>query len=323
MNDMRKLLSSALPAPGDEPPQRDVIGAAMEWGERKRRRDWTLAGATALAVLAVGAGVVAMGGGSGGTASPGTGPKTPYPSGRSAPGNISRPDAPGSWWTPSCDKPTELQGNLADYCRLFTEEENFDTDFAKGSVKYLQAALPPGYSVQATARHVVILTGPTGTNYLYPSVTGASTLGNRTPSCRTSSCYQTSIGGGKAIVEAAAPSGEQSAGWVTDDLKDPRITITVGTVTTGGMNGIPAPTAHALLSDEQLGKLISDPHLLDYAKTQYQHISDIAKQLQAMAAPSGTPSYASPPPHPWLPGDSSTGSFSGSASGTPSGATHS
>lgn len=323
VNDMRKLLSGALPAPGDEPPQRDVIGAAMEWGERRRRRDWTLAGAAALAVLAVGAGAAALGGGSGAAASPGTGQRS-LPLGVSASGSSGseRPGQPnwpeGTWWTPTCDEPTSVQGNLADYCRLFNEEQTFSTDFAKGSVKYLQAALPPGYSVQATNAHVVILTGPTGTNYLFPSVTGASTFSGRAPGCGADpSCYQTSVAGGNVVVGPAPPSGAQSGGWVEDDLKDPRITITVGTIEFGGMNGIPAPTAHALLTNEQLAKLLSDPHLRDYAKAQYQHLVDITRQLQGMAPPSGTPSYRPPPSHSLLPGGSSTESFSASQSWTP------
>ncbi|NUR31232.1 MAG: hypothetical protein HOV83_36215, partial [Catenulispora sp.] len=59
MNDMRKLLAGAIPDPEDEPRQRDVVDAAMEWGDRRRRRDWMLAGVTALAVVAVGAGIAA------------------------------------------------------------------------------------------------------------------------------------------------------------------------------------------------------------------------------------------------------------------------
>ncbi|OLE24377.1 MAG: hypothetical protein AUG49_13535 [Catenulispora sp. 13_1_20CM_3_70_7] len=293
MNDMRKLLSGALPAPGDEPQPRDVIGAAMEWGERRRRRDWTLTGATALAVLMVGAGVAVMGGGSNAGISPTAGPKAPSASG-SPLGSIGQhPNWPGVVWNSSCNDPTE-------YCRLLTEVQNFTNDFAKGSVPYLQAALPQGYSVKATGSYVVILTGPGGTNYLYPSVTSASTLDGHTPSCRPGpSCYQTSAAGGKAVV-AGGPSDWQSAGWVKDDLKDPRITITVGTVTEGGIDGVPAPTAHGLLSSEQLAKLISDPHLRDFATTQYQHQADITKRLQAMVPPSesGSP----------LPGGSSSGS---------------
>ncbi|MFL6112546.1 MAG: hypothetical protein ACJ786_14495 [Catenulispora sp.] len=333
---MRKLLSGALPAPGDEPPQRDVIGAAMEWGERRRRRDWTLAGASALAVLAMGAGAAVMGGGSGGTASPGAGPKTPSPSGSSAPRGISPPIAPGTWWTPSCTKPTGEQGNLADYCRLYMEEQNFPTDFTKGSVQYLQAALPPGYTLTATNANVLILTGPAGTNFLFPSVEDPSSLDGHPLSCGTPgpNCYHTSAAGGDVVV-GIGPTNAQSAGWLTDDPKDPQITIFVGTVTEGGMNGIPAPTAPALLTKEQLAKLVSDPHLRDYAKTQYQHFTDITKQLQGMASPSGSPqpgdssnqsfsdSSGWTPPTGSTSGTSSSGSGSGSPPGTPAGATHS
>src|SRR5262249_29628351 len=128
MNDMRKLLSNALPGPEDEPRQRDVIDSAMDWGEKRRRRDWALTGAAALAVAAVGAGVAAMSGGSAGGVSPAGGPKATR---SSAPG-AGLPDFPaGTRGTENCavssPSPTHSGGGN-DFCQLFLEQENFGTE---------------------------------------------------------------------------------------------------------------------------------------------------------------------------------------------------
>jgi hypothetical protein len=318
VKDMRELLSGALPAPQDEPQQRDVIDAAMDWGARRRRRDWTLTGAAALAVVAVATGVAAVSGGGGGTSAAGQTP-TGVSTHRSMGGVPSQPA--GSWWTPYCETPGTLKGNLADYCRLFNEQQTFNVDFAKGSVPFIQAALPPGFSVRATSSWVLILTGPNGTtNYLFPSTEQASTLDGHPLSCGTLAppgCVQTSTAGGSVVVNSA-PSGQQSAGYVGNGLKDPRVDILVGTSASGGMNGIAPPTATvSLLSDTQLTRIMSDSRLLEYAKAQLNHLKAITRQLQAMAQPSSSgpysvPSYSPPPGS----GSSSSGVPSSGATGS-------
>ncbi|GAA1962504.1 hypothetical protein [Catenulispora subtropica] len=78
---------------GDAPGSRDLVGPAVAWGGRRRRRDrWLTVGAAASLVVAVAAGAVALapGGGSGsgrgGGAGPAGAPPTHTPSGRSAMG---------------------------------------------------------------------------------------------------------------------------------------------------------------------------------------------------------------------------------------------
>ena len=309
MNDMRKLLSGALPAPEDEPQQRDVIDAAMDWGMRRRRRYWALTGAAALAVVAVGTGVAAMsGGGSGNGASPGGfgtsstagGPRSSASTAESSP---SFPK--GTWWTPYCSTPGTVRGDLAQYCHLYNEEQDFNTDFAKGSVKYIQAALPSGYTVKATDTWVLILTGPNGkTNYMFPSAEPASTLGGNPLGCGTPTpptCVQTSTAGGTVVVNGG-PSGDPSAGYVGSGLKDPRVDILLGTSVTGAMNGMAAPTsAQPLLTNEQLAKVVGDPGFVAYAKDRLQYLKNITNELQSMTPPSPsgslvpvTPSSSSP-----------------------------
>jgi hypothetical protein len=317
---MHDVLSGALPAPQDEPPQRDVVDAAMDWGTRRQRRDWALSGATALAVVALGAGIATMSGGSGNEASPGGGPR-PSASGSSF------PNAPGSFWTPSCDTPGKTTGSLGDYCRLFKEEQSFGADFAKGSMPFIQKDLPTGFTVKATGTYVLILAGPGGTNYLFPSVESASTLDGHPLSCGTPAppiCLQTSTAGGSAVVGDASPSGGQSAGYAAVGKQDLRVDILVGTSTQGGINGLAAPTAAALLSSDQLLRITTDPKLLEYAKSQLTHLQDITRQLQSMAPPSPSgpvgslPSGTSSPPA----GNPSTGASS-SWSSAPSGASSS
>lgn len=282
---MRELLSGALPAPQDEPPQRDVIDAAMEWGTRRRRRDWALSGAAALAVLAVGTGIAAMTGGSGSSVTAGGGPH-PSATHRSA----ASPEPQGSWWTPYCAGPGSGTGDLAQYCELFNEEQNFGTDFAKNSVTYIQAALPQGFTVKATETWVLILTGPNGkTNYLFASAEPASTLDGKPLNCPPQTpCFQTSTAGGKVVVNTW-PSGDPSAGYVGNDLKDPRVDILLGTSVTGAMNGVAAPTsAQPLLTNEQLAKILTDPGFLAYAKQQVQHQEDVVNALRTLAPPSAS-----------------------------------
>ena len=297
MNDMRELLSGALPAPQDEPQQRDVIDAAMDWGTRRRRRDWALSGAAALAVIAVGTGVAAMSDGSGNGVTSGTGPR---PSSTHSSFRIPPPQA-GSWWTPSCGSPGTAKGNLADYCRLFEAQQNFNVDFAEGSAPFIQAALPTGFTVKTTGTWVLILTGPNGkTNYLFPSAEPASSLDGHPLSCGTPAppeCVETSTADGTVVV-AGAPSGMPSAGYVGQGNKDPRVDILLGTSAGGGMNRMAPPTsAEPLLSNAELEKLVSDSRLLQYAKAQLTHLDSITRQLQAMAQPSGSPSSSySPPP---------------------------
>lgn len=294
MNDMRELLSGALPAPQDEPPHRDVIDAAMDWGTRRRRRDWALSGAAVLAVLAVGTGVAAMGGGSAREVGP-TGGGLPSAASASGPGMPA-----GSWWTASCGEPAANKGSLADDCELFGEVQNFDTAFAKGSVKYIQAALPTGFTVTATDSWVLVLTGPNGkTNYLFPSTESASTLGGKPLSCGTPAppgCVETSTAGGTVVV-SGGPSGMPSAGYVGDvgdGVEDPRIDILVGTWAGGGLNRVAAPTsAVPLLSNEQLEKVLGDPGFVAYAKAQLQYLNGLTNRLHSIAAPSGSPSSSS------------------------------
>jgi len=320
VNDMRELLSGALPAPQDEPQQRDVIDAAMDWGARRRRRDWALSGAAALAVLAVGTGAVAMAGGSGNGADPGSGGRTVTSTAvSSAPSSPKFPA--GAWWTPYCDTPVAVKENLAKYCSLFDEEQNFNVAFAQGSVKYIQAALPQGFTVKKTDAWVLILTGPNGkTNYMFPSAEPASTLDKHPLSCGVpaqTGCVQTSTAGGTLVVNGW-PSGDPSAGYVGSGLKDPRVDILLGTSATGGLNRMEPPTsAQPLLSNAQLAAILSDPGFLNYAKAQLQHLKDITAQLQSMTppSPSGSLTPATPPPWPsgipsGLPSSGATGSWS-------------
>ncbi|WP_370383186.1 hypothetical protein [Catenulispora sp. GAS73] len=297
---MRELLSGALPAPQDEPPQRDVIDSAMDWGARRRRRDWTLTGAAALAVVALATGVAALSGGGGsrgGTATPGGQAPTSVSTHRSMGGVPSQPA--GSSQTQQCQSPGDLKGSLADFCKVFNEQRNFNADFAKGSVPFIQAALPPGFTVRATSTWVVILTGPDGTtNYLFPSTGQISTLNGERPGCGTpapAGCLQTSTAGGSVVVNSE-PSGQQSAGYVGDFPDDPRLDILVGTSVSGAMNGIAPPTAKvSLLSDTQLAKIMSDPQLLQYAKLQLNYAKALSRQLAAMLEPSSSGSYSPPP----------------------------
>jgi hypothetical protein len=299
VNDMRELLSGALPAPQDEPPQRDVVDAAMDWGMRRRRRDWALSGAAALAVLAVGTGVAAMSGGSGNGVSPADGARSVAPTTASSP-------AFPPWGTSSCDMPGSKEGDLAQYCTLYEEQQNFNTDFAKGSVKYIQAALPAGYTVKATESWVLILTGPNGkTNYLFPTTEPASSLGGNPLSCGTppgQNCVQTSTAGGTVVVNSG-PSGDPSAGYVGTGSKDPRVDLLLGTSGTGGMNRMAPPTsATPLLTNAQLARILADPGFLGYAKTQLQHMEDVTRQLQNAAPPSSDESS-----FPSLPSQSGSG----------------
>jgi hypothetical protein len=313
VNDMRELLSGALPAPQDEPQQRDVIDAAMDWGTRRRRRDWALSGAAALAVVAVGTGVAAMSGGSGSDVS--AGGVQPDIVANSL--GVGKQPA-GSPWTPYCDQPESLKGSLANYCRLVQEEQKFGADFAKGVVPYIQAALPAGFHVTATNTYVDILTGPDGkTNYLFPSTEAASTLSGPL-SCTTPAepgCVETSTASGNVVVNSG-PSGEQSAGYVRGNLQDPRVDILASTSSSSGIAGVAPPTSpNLLLSNAQLSKVMGDPALLGYAKQQLQHQNDIAKQLQSMAPPSSSGSYS--PPSSIT--SSSEGSSSRSTPSSPSG----
>ncbi|WP_370345380.1 hypothetical protein [Catenulispora sp. EB89] len=337
---MRELLSGALPEPQDEPPQRDVVDAAMEWGARRRRRDWTLTGAAALAVVAVATGVAAVSGGGGGGGSAAGQAPTGVSTHRSIGGVPSQPE--GTWWTPYCSYSGTLKGNLADYCKIYIEQQDFNVTFAKGSVPFIQAALPPGFSVKVTSSWVLVLTGPDGTtNYLFPSTEPASTLDGHPLSCGTPAppgCVQTSTAGGSVVVNSA-PSGQQSAGYVGDGLKDPRVDILVGTSAGGGMNGIAPPTATvSLLSDAQLAKIMSDSKLLEYAKAQLNYLNALTRQLAAMAPPSASGSSFPPAPpvsssDPGLPsgwtsssgttGSSSPPSGSQSSSGLPPGESNS
>ena len=299
MKDMRELLSGALPAPQDEPPQRDVVDSAMDWGARRRRRDWTLTGAAALAVVALATGVAAVSAGGGGsTAAPGGQAPTSVSTHRSMGGVPSQPKA-GSSRTQYCQSPGNLKGSLADFCRVFDEQQNFNADFAKGSVPFIQAALPPGFTVRATSTWVVILTGPDGTtNYLFPSTEPASTLNGQPLSCGTpapAGCLQTSTAGGSVVVNSE-PSGQQSAGYVGHFPDDPRVDILVGTSVSGAMKGIAPPTAKvSLLSDTQLAKIAGDPQLLQYAKAQLNYLKALSRQLAAMLEPSSSGSYSPPP----------------------------
>lgn len=293
MNNMRDLLSGALPAPEDEPQQRDVIDAAMDWGGRRRRRDFTLTGAAALAVVAIGAAVATIGPGSGSesvsTASTGGGTQLTTAHGivglgTMPPGSLVSSPAP-------CVPPPGTTGSKADYCRLMTEIQGFTTDFAKGSVKYIQADLPQGFTVKATDSAILVLTGPAGTtNYLYPSTEPASTLEGRMLSCGTPappSCVQTSTDGGSVVVNGG-PTEAPSAGYVKSGSTDPRVDLIVG-VASDSEGGLPAPTSRtSLLTSAQLVKIIGDPKLLAYAEQQLQHEADVEHQLQAMVPPSQT-----------------------------------
>jgi hypothetical protein len=300
----------------------------MEWGERRRRRDWALAGAAALAVVAVGAGAAVLGGGSGSPVSAGGSPTvTDSQSSGRIPPFPGMP--PGTSGTANCPAPGG-GGDSSEFCRLFLEEQRFDAAFAKASVPYIQAALPAGFHVTATNTNVVLLAGPDGkTNYLFPSVTAASTLDGRTPSCGNApaaDCVQTSTIGGDVMV-AGGPSGEQSAGFVKDGLKDPRITINVGTAGNGPVNGVPAPTsATPLLTNQQMEAIVGNPAFVGFAKDQYAHLEDIVKRLQKLSPPSPTGSGGWTPtsgstPVTWSPtgGGSGPTATSTSIPGTPLG----
>ncbi|WP_194907240.1 hypothetical protein [Catenulispora rubra] len=297
---MRELLSGALPAPQDEPPQRDVIDPAMDWGARRRRRDWTLTGAAALAVVALATGVAALSGGGGSrgdAAAPGGQAPTGVSTHRSMGGVSSQPT--GSGPTQDCQSPGNLKGSLADFCKVFDEQRNFNADFAKGSVPFIQAALPPGFSVRATSSWVLILTGPDGTtNYLFPSTEPTATLNGQPPGCGTpapSGCLQTSTAGGRVVVNTE-PSGQQSAGYFGDLPDDARVDLLVGTSVSGAMNGIAPPTAKvSLLSDTQLAKIMGDPQLLQYAKAQLGYLKALSRQLAALMEPSSSGPYSPPP----------------------------
>lgn len=290
MNDMHTLLSGALPEPENEPHPRDVVTPAMQWGERRRRRDWALTGAAALAVVMVGAGAAVLGGGgSGPTVSAGSGGAGHQPSA-----------ADRSWTPPKCTP----EGS--EYCKLYNEEQDFGVTYTKESLPYIQAVLPPGYTVKATDTYVLVLTGPNGkTNYLFPSVTGADTLDGRTPSCGTPprpGCLQTSAAGGDVLVNGG-PTVGQSAGYVKEGLKDPRITINVGTAPSGSLGGVPEPTGSGpLLTNQQLAAIVGDPAYVQFSDQQYAHLADIIQRLHNLPQPSQS---------------SPTGMGSGSAPGAP------
>lgn len=312
MNNMRDLLSGALPAPEDEPQQRDVIDAAMDWGGRRRRRDFAVAGAAALGVVAIVAGVAMAGPGSGSSVSTGGGTQSPDTARIVAVGSLPPGSMHPSPW--KCTPPPGLIGKSADYCRLMTDVQNFTPDFAKGAAKYIQAQLPAGFSVKTTDAAILILTGPNGaTNYLYPSTEPASTLEGRMLSCHTPApptCVQTSTEGGSVVVNGG-PTDPASAGYVKNGSTDPRVDLIVG-IAPGSEQGLPAPTSRtSLLTNQQLVKIISDSRLLAYAEQQLQHEADIEHQLRAMEPPSQTGSSS------WQP----SGSLSSGATGpsSPSG----
>ncbi|NUR62127.1 MAG: hypothetical protein HOV87_26220, partial [Catenulispora sp.] len=248
-------------------------------------------------VVAVGAGAAVMGGGSGSPASAGGSPTaTESYSSAKIPPFPGMP--PGTSGTQNCPAPGG--GNTDEFCRLFLEEQQFDAAFAKASVPYIQAALPAGFHATATSTHVVLLTGPDGkTNYLFPSVTAASTLDGHMPSCGNppgAGCVQTSTAGGDVVV-AGEPSAGQSAGFVKDGLKDPRITINVGTAVSGSINGVPAPTsATALLTNQQLAAVVGNPAFIGFSKEQYAHLEDIVRRLQKLSPPSASESGSWTPP---------------------------
>ncbi|NUP53320.1 MAG: hypothetical protein HOW97_39260 [Catenulispora sp.] len=271
---MHSLLSRAFPEPDDEPHPRDVVGPAIRWGDRRRHRDWALTGAAALAVVMVGAGAAVLGGGGSEVpASPGSGGIAGSPPGA----------ADQSWTPPKCTPAG------SEYCKLMQEEQDFGADYAKKSLPYIQAALPTGFTVKATDTYVLVLTGPDGkTNYLFPSVTGADTLEGRAPECGTpprSGCLQTSEAGGDVVVNGG-PTAGQSAGWVKDGLKDPRITINVGTAPSDSINGLPKPTgSRALLTNQQLAAIIGDAAYVQFSDQEYAHLVDINQRLHNLPQP--------------------------------------
>lgn len=270
-----------------------------------------------------------MSGGSGDSVSTGAGPR---PSSTHGSFHIPPPQS-GNWPSPSCQAPGPLEKDLADYCKLYNEQQSFQVDFAVGSVKYIQAALPAGFTVKATRTWVLVLTGPDGkTNYMFPSTEPAATL-DHPLSCATPApptCVQTSAAGGTVVVNGG-PSGNPSAGYVGSGLTDPRVDILLGTSVTGGMNGIAPPTsAQPLLSNAQLAKVMSDSGFLAYATAQLQHLEDITHQLRSMTPPSmsgsGPSGSSSPSGYPssypssgatdsWPSGPSSSSQWSGSPSG--------
>jgi hypothetical protein len=292
---MRELLSGALPAPDDEPQQRDVIDAAMDWGSRRRRRDLAMTGAAALAVLAIGAGAVAMAGGSGNAVSAAGGPQpsaTRGSVGLLPPGHVL-----GSVPSQTCSPPAGAKPN---YCQLLKEMDDFGPDFATGSVPYIQADLPSGYTVKATGTWVVLLTGPDGkTNYLFPSTEDGSSLDGHMLQCATPkppTCTQTSTEGGIAEVNGG-PDNPPSAAFVKDGLKDPRVDLLVGVTANGAQQGLAAPTsATSMLTNDQLIKIVGDAKFLAYATNQLKHLQDVTRQVQAMSPPSqsGSGSYSGP-----------------------------
>ncbi|NUR62713.1 MAG: hypothetical protein HOV87_29270 [Catenulispora sp.] len=312
---MRKLLSSAFPPPEDEPHQRDLVDAAMEWGERRRRRDWALAGAAALAVVAVGAGTAVMSGGGSGPATAGGGNPT---SARDSASPKMPPWPAGTAGTEHCSANAAPESE-DEFCRLFNERQQFGTTFANASVPYIRAALPAGFSVRPTSWGVLILTGPNGkTNLLFASVTGADTLDGHAPSCGPAapSCVQTSTAGGSVLVNGA-PSDGQSAGYVKAGMKDPRITINIGTATSGEVYGVPAPTSNVpLLSNEQLAKVVGNAAYVQFATQQDEHWQDLGRQLRKLSPPSPSGAPPGSGSGSWTP-PSGTPSASGSASWTP------
>ncbi|MFD0639527.1 hypothetical protein ACFQ9X_56030 [Catenulispora yoronensis] len=91
------------------------------------------------------------------------------------------------------------------------------------------------------------------------------------------------------------PSGGQSAGYVKDQLKDPRITITIGIKGSGTLGGIQPPTAGQLLTNEQLLRITGNAAFVQYATTQWAHYLDLENRLRVMTPPSATGSTAHPP----------------------------
>ncbi|WP_344658486.1 hypothetical protein [Catenulispora subtropica] len=306
---MRKLLSDAIPAPEDEPHQRDVISAAMAWGERRRRLDWVLTGAATLAVVAVGAGVAVLGTGSGpGTSAASGGADSQKTLGGMLDSKVVN-GQPFQSFSPTCMPPPNLPGGQTKkYCDLWQEQVDWSTEFAKGSVPYIQAKLPQGFTVKAANSYVVQLTAPDGkTNLLFPSAgSAANLLGGHTPSCAHpgDDCTQTSAGGGHGVI-GQYPSEGQSAEWVADGLKDPVILLGVNVVGTSDVGGLPAPTGGRLLSADDITRIVSNPDYVKYAKESWKHEEEIRKQLLQLQGPSPT--------------DGPTGQPSATGSGMPSG----
>lgn len=315
MNDMRELLSNALPEPDDEPHQRDVIDSAMEWGDKRRRRDWALTGAAALAVVAVGAGVAALGTGSGSGRDAPAASGGGQQAGQTDPLGVQSNGAPFPTASPTCMPPSSVPPNQLDrYCDLWRQETGWMVEFAKGSVPYIRAALPQGYTVKATDSYVVQLTGPDGkTNILFPSATSAKMLEGHTPGCAQlgSDCAATSIGGGHGVV-GQFPSDGQSAEWVADGLKDPVVLMGVNIVGTDGVGGLPAPTGKALLNANDLERIVSNPDFVQYSKREWERSVEIQKEMQNLVGAAAGSSESGPA------SSAPSGPPSGSASSAPS-----